>query len=178
MGTQRTKEELDALFADNNVGDITPARMRDLIETMKPSRIGLHFNTPGIATTIAVAGTYVKAAGTTYSDAEYRWTMPTNNRLMYNGPANQSILFVATISFTCSSNNQQIAFACAKNGNVQTSSVIRTGISTGSDIRALTLVTDGQFDAGEYLEIWLTNLTGTASVTVVEAHCRLVGFLN
>ena len=63
--TQRSKADILAnLFQDGQTAGITAQDMRDLIVSLTPDFAGLDFATPA-ATTISVAGTYVKAAGTT-----------------------------------------------------------------------------------------------------------------
>lgn len=178
MGTQRAKAELDVLFADNDIGSITPAKLRDFVESAKPSRGVIHFVDPGTPTTIATIGAFVKASNTSTLESAFRCSMPDANRIRYDGVATSSAILAAALSFTCAANNQVLAFTVARNGVVLPNLTMNTKIATGADIQALAVVGDGEISTGDFVEIWLANLTSTASVTISQGYVRLFGFLS
>ena len=181
--TQRTSADLLAnLFQDGQAAaSITAQDLRDLIVSMVPSHGSFVTDTPA-ATTIAVAGTYVKAAGTTIFDTNpdgFSDDGGIDNRLKYTGVPTRHAIIDATISYVCASSNQVIGIKLAKNGVVVDGSVTRHKIGTGSDIVGVALsahiddlVTD------DYLEIWVTNETTTGAVTIQNWHVMVTGLVH
>jgi hypothetical protein len=174
--TQRTKANLITLYADNTIGAITPQTMRDLIESFACSNASMYVTTP-VATTIAVAGTFVKAEGATTLVGAHRGDMPANNRLRFTGTARVHIHLVANLSVKCSSNNQNVSFAIAKNGVVVDHSIMEHLITTGSDVKIMAIHADMDLDPNDYVELWVTNNTSTASVTVQRGYMFWMGML-
>lgn len=178
MSTQRTKAALDALFADNATGAITPSRLRDFVESALPSTGGIHLDTPGSLTAIAAPSTFVKVAGTTSLHGGYRVSMPANNRLQYDGTETVNALALYTIAFTAETDDQKIAFGIAVNGVVVASSVSHTTIAVGADVQAITVIGHPTLAPGDYVELWVANETSAGDVTVERFHGQLLGFLT
>ena len=123
-------------------------------------------------TTISVAGTPVKCAGTTTlvtDPAASDFTMPANNRLTFGGDGTKHFLITAAVSMTAAGNNQRLSFYLAKNGTIIPSSEIIRWVGTGADIGALALQTMIEMDATDYVELWAENYTGTGNLTVEHA---------
>ena len=151
--------------------------MRDLIISLLVSHGSFVIDVPA-ATTIAVAGTYVKAAGTTTFDAgpdDFSDDSGTDNRVKYTGLPTRHATVDATISYTCASSNQIIGIKLAINGVAIDGSETRHKIGTGSDLVSVALSAHIDIDTDDFLEIWLTNETTTASVTIENLHVMVTG---
>jgi len=177
VDTGRSKAEILALMADNNAGDISPQDVRDMIVSMIPPHGGYYRNLAA-PTTISVAGTYYKAAGTTTAGDLDDLTMPQDNRMTYVGAPTQHFHIIATISMTCAGVNKVIGVKIACNGTPLAGSVIRRKVSTGSDIGAVTVQSDVEMDTNDYIEIWVTNETSNTEVTLDEFHLHMTGTLE
>lgn len=178
--TQRSKADLDLLFADNATRDISPARLRDFLESCVPSLGTLHFADPGTPTIIGASSTFIKAENVSVLYATpNRFSMPANNRLQYDGPADGvSCLVLSTLAVQSANNNQVLAFAIAKNGVVEVPSIIRTKISTGTDVQSVALFAYVTLDAGDYVEVWAANDTSASDITINHGHLRALAFLT
>jgi hypothetical protein len=181
--TLRTESYLLAsLFQDGQAANaITAQDMRDLIVSMRSGFGECAMQGNSTATTISVAGTYYKIAGTTaLSGNEYLVddASGTSNRLRYTGTPQRLVPFSASISFTPASNNQEIAFkawlydASGASGAYIADSLIRHH-STGS-VDVATIQGHALMDANDYIEIHVSNLTSTANVVVSELNFRLL----
>lgn len=123
------------------------------------------------ATTIGVAGTFVKVAGTTISSELSKYLMPLTNRLTCDAIVRRKFLVQCVLSFT-SSNNQNIEFGffdSTISGVRVPSRIVQNtggaGIATTVPLNAV--INHAQ---GDYLELWVTNNTSTAAVTVVSIN--------
>ena len=180
--TKRTSADLIAniLQDGQSAGAITAEDIRDLLVSLAPSHGAFSINVPA-ATTIAVAGTYVKAAGTTSLDVDaedFDDDSPTDNRLRYTGAPDRHVNVIATISTTSASSNQVLGFKLALNGVVIDDSVSRRKQGTGSDIGSVTLSAHVDMSTNDYIELWVTNETSTGAVTVEEIHMMATGFIS
>lgn len=177
--TQRSISDLlTNLFQDSQpANSITAQDLRDLIESMRPANGGCYITAPAV-TPVAVAGTYYKASGTTTADAELvDMTAAVTNRLVYTGTAPRHFIVTATISASTATNNHVAGFKLAKNGVVIDESVIRMKINATTDIKAITLVAHVDLANTDYIEVWLTDETGTGNVITIEnMHLRTTGF--
>jgi hypothetical protein len=93
-------------------------------------------------------------------------TYPVPNRLVYIGPLTRVVTVWASFALT-SSNNQTIEFAIRKNGQVVPwlTTLARTGtigFSNGAIVGHVEIATN------DFLEMWVTNRTSDANVTVVD----------
>jgi hypothetical protein len=177
--TQRSISDLlTNIFQDGQAANsITAQDLRDLIESMRPANGGCYITTP-IVTPVAVAGTYYKALGTTTEDIELvDMTAAVANQLVYTGTAPRHFIVTATISVSTATNNHVAGFKLAKNGVVIDESIIRTKINITTDIKAITLVAHVDLASTDYIEVWLTDETGTGSnITIQNMHLRTTGF--
>lgn len=178
MSTQRTKAELDVLFADNTTRQITPERLRDFVESCVPSYGALHFDDPGTPTAIATVSTWTKAANvSTLHAAPNRFSQPVNNRLQYDGTTTVMAAVLGTLSFTAAGNNKVLAFAIAINGVIDNASKVRTKITTGTDVQAVTVTAHAVLAPGDYVELFVMNETDDTDLTVEHAHITALAFL-
>jgi hypothetical protein len=116
------------------------------------------------ATTIAVAGTYVKMAGTTTSDSLNGITMPQNNRLQNNSGSTRVFQAMARADIIDGSGNKNIAIKLAKNG-VLIDATESNGETTNNVAAHATINWIVSLATGEYVEIWATNKSDTSSIT-------------
>lgn len=169
--TPRTSTDLlTNLFQDGQAaGSITAQDLRDFIVSVKQP-YGHYARNVASATTISVAGTYVKAAGTTtlHKGDDMDDDSSTNNRLKYTAALTKNFLVVASLSFTSASSSQVLGFKLAKNGTVIDNSVARRSHGTGSDIGTATITTHISLAQNDYLEVWVTNETTATNVTLNE----------
>ena len=172
--TKRSKSDLATLLADNTSGAISPQDVRDFLESMDLSFASMYFSSSA-ETTIAVAGTYVLAAGTTTSIKLSNFTMPQDNRLTYTGAADVYAEISASISMTCASNSKIVGMKIAKNGTVIDSTEIHRKISTGADIGAAYVQGDVQLATNDYIELFISNETDTANATIDFCNLRVKG---
>lgn len=174
--TRRTLAANLALLADNSTQDIAPQDHRDSHLSASDVWGLLYFSTPG-ATTIAVAGTFVKAAGTTTEvDSHADVTVSVANRVTWGaGQPTIKALVTAFARVDPASGTKDIAIAIAKNGTVIASSrMTALGVVSGTGALVMTQ-TVVELAASDYVELWVTNDTDTTSVTVEEGHLLVKG---
>jgi hypothetical protein len=124
------------------------------------------------ATTIAVAGTYVKMAGTTTSDSLNGITMPQNNRLQNNSGSTRVFQAMARADIIDGSGNKNIAIKLAKNG-VLIDATESNGETTNNVAAHATINWIVSLATGEYVEIWATNKSDTSSITAQHGNLFL-----
>lgn len=178
MGNQLTKAELDTLFADNTIRSISPAKLRDLVESACVPHGALHYTDGGGATTISTPSTYTKIANTASLDMGSAFSMSAVGRLRYDGTKTVHALLTAALSITCAANNQTLGFAMYKNGSIITPSIMRTKISTGADVQSLSMHVATDLAPGDYIEIYVANETSASNVTVNHGYISALGILH
>jgi hypothetical protein len=164
--TVRTISTIMALLADNTTGDISPQDLRDAVETLRPDYGHMYVSTPA-STTIGVAGTYVKAAGTTAlvsSPASRNFTMPADNRLRYDGAAKRIVFIFCQVSVQHGASDE-IRLRLAKNGTTLSQTQLKlnaaeTEYMSGAMFAVVEMVST------DYVEVWITNQTDTSQPTV------------
>lgn len=163
---------VDSLITQHN----EHAATLDTLDAQYGHSNGSFYVTSSAATTIGVQGTYTKVLGTTELVAgACEVTMPTNNRLTYTGAPTKHFHIVANLSVRCGSNNQTVSFAIYKNGAQLAHSVMDHFIGTGADIKIMAIHSDVDLATNDYLELWTTNTSSTASVTVVRGYMYCMG---
>lgn len=179
--TKRTSADLLAnLFQDGQLNNsITAQDMRDLIVTLKQSRGAFNTNVAAV-TNVIVAGTFLKAAGTTTFETSFAEDMDddgaTDNRIRYIGAPARKATIAVTAALSSTSNNQTARLAVAKNGVVLPASPATARISSSSDIESITLFAGTDIVTNDYLELWMTNDSGTGSVITIDtAHFLVIG---
>ena len=177
MATERTITELLALFADNSAGDISEQDCRDLIVSLSGSYGGMHIS--GAVQTV-FSGTStdgsnaVKMLGTTILSAASRdMDMPVSNRLRHTGAPTRFHELNIALSVISAANSKTYGFYIAKNGIVDTASLIRRKQGTGSDVGALSMVFHVELAQTDYIEIFIENQTDTTSMTVTQSEWLL-----
>ena len=121
------------------------------------------------ATTISVAGTYVKAAGTTTSDSLSDVTMPENNRLLNDSGSTRLFEVSVHIDAEDGGGNKQLSMKLAKNGTVIDATEV-DGETTSNHGAHMNLTWAVSLDDEDYIEIWVANNTDTSNVTATHGH--------
>ena len=174
--TERSLAQLQALLADNATGDISPQDIRDMLVSLTQP-YGSFSTATASATTIAVAGTYYKMAGTTQVGNVRQMSMPSNGRLQYDGVSPRHFHIAVSVSMTTSNVNNIVGLKIAKNGTVLDDTIVRRFVSTGTDVGSTAVHGDVALSNGDYLELFVTNETDTDSVTVEEVYFFALGML-
>lgn len=184
--TVRTLTDLlTNLFQDGQAtGSIVAQRMRDLLVSVAPSH-GSFYVSSAAATVVAVAGTYTKVLGTTTLNPNSDLVdMPANNRLRYTGAAAKHFGIDCSFSVTSPSSNQVMGVRIwhyddsAGSGAYLDFSEIRRKIGTGTDIGAASCHADVEMETNDYVELHLTNYTGTNNIQLDYMYMRMFGFLD
>lgn len=146
---------------------------------VNPHYMGVYISTPA-STTISVAGTYYKLAGTTTA-ADKTTTMDddssTSNRIKYLGTEDRHFHVKAQVSLAPDSGTNQIVGikiwhydASGASGAYLTESLARAAVPLATtNIVQLVAFADVDLEVNDYLEIHVTNETGTVAVTAENA---------
>ena len=172
--TQRSKTDLlSNLFQDGQTAGISAQDLRDLLVSLTPDFAGMYFTTPA-STSIAVAGTFVKAAGTTQltNASSSMDNGGASNRLRYTGVSMRHFHIVLQASVVLvTGNNQDLGIqlyrydTSAGTGSLLAHSEARNTVP-GSDIVQITSHADAMLDTNDYIELHVTNFTTTNSIRV------------
>lgn len=187
--TVRTQSDLLAnLFQDGQAaGSITAQDVRDLIVSLSPSFGSTSMQGNTTATSISVAGTYVKVAGTTTllgNENSFDDDSSISNRLRYTGTPTRHCMVEASVSFEATSNNQTVAFKIYKYDDSATSgalideSLVTRFVANSGQIGVVVLMVDVELDTNDYLEVHVTNETSTVNVTVDDMYFRVTGHIK
>jgi hypothetical protein len=167
--TQRTPPELAALLPDNQERRISAQDVRDLVASLRPGFAAMTVTTPA-ATSPQAAGVPLKAAGTTaLAQGAQAWTMPESNRLQYEGRVRRAVILTAAVSLTAGANNILTKVVFAKNGTPIAGEAIPRFVGTGADVGAVPVVAFTDASATDYFELFVSNETNTATVTIEAA---------
>jgi hypothetical protein len=177
MATKRTIAALNALFAPGQPPrSITPDRVQDLILSLRPGfgRISL---ASSAETSIASVNTWVKIAGTTaLADGAFTFSMPANNRLQCNCLVPSRLEAEAVLSLTNGSQKEyEIAFA--KNGTVLTDTIQSVRFGPGGGTVEAVIVCDFVQAQGDFIEVWVRNVTDSTNITATRLYMRARTFV-
>lgn len=117
-------------------------------------------------TPIAAVTTPIKVSGTTTAANLFRFTAPLSNRMVYTGTKTRKFYAIAAISMTSPSNNKVYKFYLAKNGVLLLETAQSRKITTGSDVGALSISGVVELSPGDFIEVWVENLTDATGITV------------
>jgi len=127
------------------------------------------------ATTVTTSGTPVKVAGTTTAGDLKDFSMPTDNRLVFNGTSTKMCKIDIFVSATQSVNSTRwTEWSIAKNGTVIAATKIQRDHSNNTDRGASAIGALISMDPDDYLEIYVdhetSGSTATAHQMIVTAH--------
>lgn len=128
-----------------------------------------YMNGNAVATTIAVIGTAVKAAGTTTSAAISQRFTNTANRATYDGAIERDFKVSAVMSVE-SGNNNVIGIYIANNGTLMAESEIYLTTNAGGRAEAGSCQVILAMVDTDYIEIWVENDTSTSDITVTDLN--------
>lgn len=120
------------------------------------------------ATTVSVANTFYKVAGTTTASIDNsKYLMPLNNRLTNDATVTRKYLIQCVLSFNGTSNDiYKFGFYDSKLGAVRTPSQTKSTANTSGRAENVSFGCVVSHVAGDYLEIHVTNTNGARSCTV------------
>lgn len=119
---------------------------------------------------VTIAGTFIKAAGTTTLTAGARnFDMPVSNRLRYTGTNTKMFHIAFTCTYhTTGGSNQVLRFQVYKNGLPVAASVIKDTMRTSSDFNSTAIHAMASMSQNDYLEVWVTNDTNAANDVILD----------
>lgn len=124
------------------------------------------------ATTITVAGTYVKAAGSPSSGPYTTKFTVSGNRATYSGSVPRFFRLTASAAFAAGT-NRVIAACFAVNGVPDTSSRQRSTANASGRVESMTVLGLVLLNPGQYVELWVTDESGTGSVTITDLQVTI-----
>jgi len=121
-----------------------------------------------------VQGTYYKIAGTpTAGTYNARFTV-NGNRATYTGAYPRFFTVEGDVALTSGANNQ-IAVRVAVNGTTLASTTMPTTANAAGRAESLGVHGVVQLNPGDYIEIFVTNNSGTTAVTVTDLQVLIAG---
>ena len=144
--------------------------MRDLLISMQAEHGGIYVSTPA-STSIAVAGTAVKAAGTTtlFGASANKWDMSTNNRLRYIGTPTRSCAINASVSLSLNTAvADKLLSAQLFVDGVLVPGAINTGFAGATTVKEVNINVNAiiSLATNSYVEVWVTNEDSTDNITM------------
>lgn len=130
------------------------------------TRLGeMYWENNATATPIASAGQFVKAQGTSIPAPTNQRFSHSPGRLTYESALTQAFINSSSVTVT-SGNNNQVAIAFFKNGTTQAGPAQVVTTNAAGRAENVTLQSTGELALGDYIEIFVANLTGTSAITV------------
>lgn len=171
----QTQKILDTIYGDdlddNTTADTTNQNIRNAVETLRNRRAELYLDTPA-PTTISTIGVFVKVAGSTLLSTDpdaYEISMPSDNRLRYDGVAKSYVSVKALVSMQLVAGvNQNISVAIAKNDVVLSRSEAPRLHTGTTDVSRMSIAALSVVVPTDYFEVWVANNTSTNNVTAVK----------
>ena len=187
MTDPRTKDQLLALFADNDVRAILADMMRDFTESIIPA-LGAVYVTASVPTEFLNTDDFVRAAaggvglGTTSNFGYLPGPTPEDPpNFSYLGATPCKIIALGTGSVFSASNNQLARFRLAKNGLWAADDAVATEIErkigSGGDIGNAALFYEGYMEQNDHFQLFIRNTTSLADITITKAFFLLIGFM-
>jgi len=158
-------------------GSILAQTMRDLIVSLRSSHAAMAV-TAAAATTIGVAGVYVKAAGGTGLPSGFtpvNFTSPVANRLTYSGTVPVHCFVAGSVAISAAGANKKIGMKVAKNGVVIDESIVVRNLGPTGDVAAMSIHAGLDLNPTDFVELFVTNIDDTVSVTVEEMYFHITG---
>lgn len=159
----------------NGFDSYTPAwEMRQNTNIPNSRAFGFtYMNNNATATSMPVASTFYKIAGTTTVVNAKRFTA-TNNRLTYTGKDAITGKVTIVLGAKSPTNNGDFTIAIAKNGVVIPMPNGSMAPSVNNQSFQITLITEVDLVAGDYIEVFIrTNAGNTTTITVEELQFRI-----
>jgi len=132
----------------------------------------LYISTPA-QTSIGLAGTFVKIAGTTTEITSTADITVGTNRFTYTGAKTRRFRLDAVISATTVNTNTTLAWRFAKNGVTVLSSEQKRRIESNNDLGNFSISCCPELANGDYVEMWIANETDTANLTAQRMNMNI-----
>lgn len=164
---QRTIAGLLGVLLDNTRRLIRPVHFRDIVETLRVD-YGQIYLTATATTTVASAGVYYKAAGTTALSAvppARNFSMPASNRLQYNGATPRLAEVWAHFSVDTAI-NQLLRFQFRQVTTLDTETLQQRYFEPVGDIGPFGMKAIMLLAPGDYVELWGSNQSSPNNFTV------------
>lgn len=182
--TQRSKSDIATLLADNTTQAISPQDVRDFMESLHFSFGSMYFSSSA-ETTISVANTFYKAAGTTTDVNLHRFSGKTalavDNRLKYTGTPDVHIHGACSFSVSVASGTNKLVEVgiwhwddSAASGSILAHSIIETNQTTTA-VQSSASHFDLVMSTNDYIELHVSNETDTVNVTVQYGYLFMLG---
>jgi len=133
----------------------------------------IYMNNNATATSLPVAGTYYKVAGTTTLLKQQKFTTA-SNRITYIGKSALTAKIFIVVGGSSPANNTDLSIAIAKNGSIITLPNGSMGALTNGQGYQITLETEVDMVTNDYVEVFLSRSTGAgSSVTISDLQFRI-----
>ena len=129
------------------------------------AQVSMHGNST--ATTISTQNVPVKAAGTFVAGTFSSFTVDTTGKLTYTGSTTTTVLLTASVTLDVVGTNQNLTVHLAKNGTVISAAKISRLVSA-SNTANLGVFYNVSVATSDYLEVFVSNGTGTNNITVTD----------
>lgn len=157
-------------LTETNVQDAVD-ELAEAVQARIPTVKSSIFIADNATATTVTQNVAVKVAGTFLAGPICQACSYNGNRITYNGARATRVLAVASVDVD-SENNQTFLVELRKNGNPVDGSRVKVrrfnAIANGSISAMIPLVT------GDFVELWITNITSNANPTVVDATFALM----
>jgi hypothetical protein len=130
----------------------------------------MYLNNNPTTTTIPVAGTFVKGAGTYTADVSIRRFALTTNALIYNGPVSKVFMITGTFTTTITTANTTAAYRFYRNGVALANTEQQTRQPTANQPFHISMCTIATLAPNDNIEVWVTNITNTSTVRIIRAQ--------
>ncbi len=139
----------------------------------------------GATTTFAANGVPIKLAGATTSNRLFRFSSPTDNRIVYEGEETRFFEVSASVSFEGSVPGDRYIFYIAKglSGSATPTIVDETGawevvgngagVSSIRNISATPIVGTISLNPGDYIEVWAERFSGSGQIFTVALNLTI-----
>lgn len=124
------------------------------------------------ATTISVAGTPVKVAGTFTEQSSSHFTTDATGRITYTGLSDLSVIVDVVLSSQIGSGTDDASVLVALNGTAIANSAQQQELTAG-DPRTMITIWEFTLSTNDYVEVFIQNDDTTANITVVDAKFRI-----
>lgn len=122
-------------------------------------------------TTISISNTFYKVAGTTTASADNQKYTATDNRLTNNATIERKYLISCSLSFTSGNNKVcEFGFYDSKLSTVRTPSRTKSTSNGSGRAENISFSCVVNHSENDYLEIWCSNTTDTANITVTDMN--------
>jgi hypothetical protein len=157
-------------------GSITPDRVQSVIVSARPGFGRLSLATD-VETSITAVNTWTKLAGVTeLGEGAITFSMPENNRLQCNCPVGSRLEAEAIVTLNNGSQKTfEVAFAKGNGADpveILAHSVQAVRFGPGGDTLEAVLKCDFVQAQGDFVEIWVRNVTDSTNVTAKAIYCK------